>query len=61
MWIIQTNIPYEGMSESSDMTTEEVLKYLGSEWVCFDDVYIRPVTTVYDPWEFIKKFKETKK
>lgn len=60
MWVIQTNIPYEGMSESDDLTTEEVLKYLGSE-CAFDDTYIRPVTTVYDPWEFIKKFKETEK
>lgn len=57
MWVIQRSVPYEGMYEEHDMSTEEVLKYLGSG-VDFDEIYIRRKTLVYDPWDFIKEHKK---
>lgn len=58
MWVIQINVPYEGMHEEQDMTTEEVLKFLGSARYDFDQMYIRPSTRSYDPWDFIKEYKK---
>lgn len=57
MWVIQVSVPYEGMYEEHDMSTDEVLKFLGSARD-FDQLYIRPQTRGFDPWEFIKEFKK---
>lgn len=58
MWVIQRNVPYEGMYEINGLSKEEVLQYLEDNSNYWDEIYIRPETREYCAYSFFSEFGE---
>lgn len=58
MWVIREHIPYEGLSEITGQSTEEVIGFVKrTPGFRLEDIEIDLETTQsYSPWEFLEKF-----
>lgn len=56
MFVIQRNVPYEGMYEINGLSKEEVLDYLKDNSNYWDEIYICPDVESYCAYSFFSEF-----